>query len=235
MIWLLSLANAGPTKVPAFELDLLHTPSPEWPDGADEARRPKACAARVAFDEQGIVSDVKTRRCPEPFRTSASEALTTWRIEPYDDGQGPRAVALGVNVTFKPAPIEPRVAISEGADPYLAAVSRPETRSWFRTGTTPPGDATSVGEPHDWTLLVKLPQVPPRMPRQATDLGLSGSCVLLVHVDTDGRPYGAEAEACPDVFVEPSLDAVQRWRLEPPRKDGVPQRSSVRVQIDYSI
>lgn len=231
-MFLISLAHAGPIEVPAYELTMLESEPPGWPEGL-EVNRNRSCSSTILFDAEGKVADVEVRRCPDPFENAAVEALSLWRIEPYLDEDRPVPVLLSVNVQFHRAEVAPRAAVAVAAGPEDVDMPPPESREWWRTGAVPPEDPVPTGEAHDWHLLVKSPQMPPKMPKQAADLGVQGTCIVLVHVDADGHPYGAQAQECPDAFVDSSLDAVQRWRLDPLEKDGVPERSSVLIRIAY--
>ena len=228
---LLALAHAEPLEVPAYELTLLESPMPVFPDDA-ETRRDRSCPGEVTFDSDGRVLDVEILRCPELFENAAVEALSTWRIEPYLHEERPVPVLLAVNVHFRPSATPVRAAERTGPRADAAEVPPAETWDWWETGSVPP-DEPAPTNAHAWDLLVKSPQVPPRRPRLANELGLTGTCFVVVHVDTDGRTYGAEVTDCPDVFVAPSLAAVQRWRFEPLVVDGVPARSSVLIEIPY--
>lgn len=69
---------------------------PEYPRGLGVGVGPVTCRARVYVDEQGRPYDVGFPDCPEPFRASARDALTSWRWYPVTEGDGGLRVEVGV-------------------------------------------------------------------------------------------------------------------------------------------
>ena len=222
---LLALAHAEPLLVPAYELEFVHHAAPAWPE--EDRRGTRTCSADIDFGVDGEVIGVEVRGlgCPDSYAAAAEEAMWTWQIEPYLVEGVAAEVRVVANLTFEPAPPSPR----ERPDP-----PPPETWSWWRTGTTPPDEIPEGETAFDWAVVVKWPAVAPAYPAAARKRGAKGTCVMRLYVDSDGRPYGAVVEDCPDVFVESSLAAARRWRLEPLVVDGLPRRSTVLVRIDYA-
>lgn len=225
---LVSAAFAEPLVVPAYEVSFVDFVAPSWPE--DDKSGARSCSADIDFDPEGAVSAIEVRgvACPDSYRDAARAAMEQWRIEPHRVEGVAVEVRVEANLTFKPAPKEPVFRRDVG-------IPEPETREWWRTGALPPEDPVPTSTAYDWGVLAAWPAVPPRYPRVARDRYLQGECFVRVYVDSDGRAYGAIVEDCPDVFVGSALAAAQRWRLPTPEKNGVPQRSSVLLRIEYDL
>lgn len=236
---LLALAYAQePISVPAGEVRFTRYVKPEWPAEAGEqgSDKTKACQATVAFDEGGVPLSVEVRGCSEEFQAAATQALEAWRIHPIERDGLPVAARFDVNLTFKPAPPESRVhAGTRHRSSTHPEVPEPETRQWWRPGMVPEESAHSSELAFQWTLLVDFPQLPPKMPRLARKHMLEGDCFVRMYLDQNGQPYGVVAEDCPDVFVEPTLTAAQRWRIKPVKVDGKSYRSTVVLRVEYRL
>lgn len=225
---LVALALASEVRVvPAWEVQFVEYVSPDWPESDRNSTR--TCRAEIDFDETGAVTAVEVGglSCPESYRTAARAAMERWRVEPHLVDEVAVPIRVEASVTFKPAP-KPVV-------PAGPSLREDPVRAWWRTGAVPPDTLGQAGTAYDWDVLVRFPAVPPRYPRQAREAGFQGECFVRLWVDTDGRPYGAVVGECPDVFVEPTLGAAQRWRLASPVIDGIPQRSVVQVRVEYKL
>ncbi len=223
-----ALASAEPLVVPAYEVEFLEYEAPAWPE--DDKSGTRTCSAAIDFDQGGevVLVDVHGLACPEGYRAAAREAMGAWRIDPYLVDGAPTAVRIEANLTFKPAPKERSLQ-------QQRAAPAPDSLEWWRTGAVPPEEADTSTTAFDWAVLVKWPGVPPRYPQVARDRVIEGECFVRLYVDSDGRPYGAVVDECPEIFVDSSLAAVQRWRLDPMVVNGIPQRSSVLIRIEYDL
>lgn len=76
---------------------------------------------------------------------------------------------------------------------------------------------------------------PPRYPEAALEQGISGKLVLLVDIDSRGRPTAVEVETAEPagVFDQAAMDAVRNWKFEPAIENGRPAASRIRVPIHF--
>jgi hypothetical protein len=235
----LLLASAfaqDPVSVPPGEIRFTRYVKPEWPAEVSGGEKARSCQASVAFDEGGVPLKVEVSGCSEDFQASATEALQAWRIHPVERDGLPIAVQFEVSLTFKPAPPESRMHSGKHHRPSdHPDVPEPETRQWWRLGSVPEESAAASELAFEWTLLVEFPQLPPRTPRLARKHMLEGDCFVRMYLDQSGRPYGVVVEDCPDVFVEPTLEAARRWRIQPVQVEGKAYNSTVVLEVEYRL
>ena len=73
----------------------------------------------------------------------------------------------------------------------------------------------------DQDQLQPVRRVYPDYPELATDLGLPAQrCLAEVFMDEQGTPYDVEVDGCPAVFVQPTRDAMMKWRWNPPMHEA---------------
>ena len=77
-------------------------------------------------------------------------------------------------------------------------------------------------------------RVEPDYPGSAMWLGVEAvDCQMTVRVDRDGRPQGIWPSRCPEPWVQPSTEALSKWRWEPATRDGEPVEGSFKLNIRY--
>lgn len=126
----------------------------------------------------------------------------------------------------------------------VPAAHAPATTSWPMTGdgSSPipgfhdttwysPGGARGASGP------MYLRNPAPPYPAASREQGEQGRVVLLIHVDTAGRPAGVqiiESSGYPRLD-EAALTTVRRWTFAPARVAAVPVASSVKVPIRFVL
>ncbi len=224
-----------PISVPPGEIRFTRYVKPAWPEGISGGEKARSCEASVAFDEGGVPLLVEVRGCPSEFELAATEALEAWRIHPVERQGLPVAVTFDVSLTFKPAPPQAQLHSGQHRPSDHPDVPEPATRQWWRPGVVPEESDLASELAFEWLLLVEFPQLPPKMPRLARKHQLEGDCYVRVYLDRAGRPYGLVVEDCPDVFVEPTLEAAQRWRIRPFEVGGKTYKSTVVLEVEYRL
>ena len=77
----------------------------------------------------------------------------------------------------------------------------------------------------------------PRYPREAQRRGESGTVVLRVHIDADGRPRDIDlVEGSGSRSLDrAAVDAVRRWRFDPAIRNGRPTEGTLQVPITFRL
>ena len=77
----------------------------------------------------------------------------------------------------------------------------------------------------------------PRYPREAQRRGESGTVVLRVHIDADGRPRDIDlVEGSGSRSLDrAAVDAVRRWRFDPAVRNGRPTEGTLQVPITFRL
>lgn len=71
---------------------------------------------------------------------------------------------------------------------------------------------------------------------EARQHNLSGTCVLELIVDADGRPQDVHITRSLGMGLdEKAVEAVQRWKFEPGMKDGTPVATFASIEISFSL
>ena len=118
-----------------------------------------------------------------------------------------------------PAPAEPPVPPAP-VDPQLPAPPPP-----------PPAPSLLPSSPP------ALRTPPPRYPAAAVEQKISGTVVLVIDIDAQGKPVGIEVERSDPagVFDQAAVDAAWQWKFNPELKAGKPVASRVRVPVEFEI
>jgi len=76
----------------------------------------------------------------------------------------------------------------------------------------------------------------PRYPREALRSGDSGTVLLRVHVDAEGRPQQVDLveSSHSRALDRAATDAVRRWRFRPAQRNGQPVEGVVQVPIAFN-
>jgi TonB family protein len=76
----------------------------------------------------------------------------------------------------------------------------------------------------------------PEYSEEARKAGYSGTCVISITVDTDGKVRDIELERpIGKGLDEKAIEAVRKWRFEPARKDGEAVAVRIRVEITFHL
>lgn len=78
---------------------------------------------------------------------------------------------------------------------------------------------------------------PPIYPAEAVKAGISGRVLLLVHVDSTGRPAQIAIErSSGNVHLDrAAMESVRRWSFNPAYVDGVPVAARIRIPVDFRL
>ena len=98
--------------------------------------------------------------------------------------------------------------------------------------TLPEGAAYRVGGGVSAPKAIYHPD--PQYPIAARDSNLPATVILWVIVGPDGLPHEIRvAQAAGHGFDENAIEAVQKWRFKPAKKDGQPVAVQINVQIHF--
>jgi TonB family protein len=162
---------------------------------------PGVCPVRLGVNSRRQVWVWPDATCPEALRGTVEKTLGDWVMVP----QTPRPGELYARFSFD-------VVVPEAGDPFVRMAD-----PVYRSEDLVPGVHTVAA---------------PRLLKQVMPRGdVAGSCTIDVTVAPSGRPQKAVAVACDSGLEQAALDAVQRWRWEPPRSDGEPTEWTTRVRI----
>jgi periplasmic protein TonB len=118
----------------------------------------------------------------------------------------------------KPAPAAPPVSVStENSSP-----------------APQPAAATPVA-PRNLVPAVPTAQASPNYPELALRARASGSVVLDLQIDEQGKVIKATPASGPTIFYKAAIDAAMKWRYKPASIGGVSVRSQSRVTIDFNL
>lgn len=133
------------------------------------------------------------------------------------------------------APAAPRVgaavgSMSLGLGPAAWSGGEAQDRSLL-------GDTRDVAMTEDTVDRAPVPveRAPPQLPARLRNKGITGSVLLRLLVDEEGRVaevHVQEAEP-PDTFEEAALEAARRWRFQPGLHRGAPVRVWLEAPIEF--
>lgn len=82
---------------------------------------------------------------------------------------------------------------------------------------------------------VPLKTPPPRYPEQMRKDGVSGIVAVSIVIDEDGNVIKSTvAKSTSPEFDRPALEAVDRWKFKPAKKDGQAVKVKVTVPLRFS-
>ena len=83
---------------------------------------------------------------------------------------------------------------------------------------------------------VALVQYPPRYPREARYRGIEGFVEVELNIDRRGRIESVRILECSsELFKDPTIDALIRWRFKPARFNGNEIASKAKLRIPFSL
>lgn len=102
------------------------------------------------------------------------------------------------------------------------------------TALTGRADDTIYTQVDEKPVPVKTP--PPRYPETLKRDGVSGICAVSIIIDEEGNVVkGTVAKSTNPEFEKPALDAVERWKFKPAKKDGNAVKVKVTVPLRFSV
>ncbi len=82
---------------------------------------------------------------------------------------------------------------------------------------------------------VPLKTPPPKYPSQMRSEGVEGMVAVRVFIAVDGSVKSCEvAKSNRPEFEQPALEAVQKWKFKPAKKDGEPVECKIVIPIRFS-
>jgi protein TonB len=164
-------------------------------------------------------------------------------VPPTDEASAP---VKGVPDVGRPSLDEPWGKIPLDAIPFNPAPVRPDTGLANRISDLPVGDPNGVIDGKigpkvvGANLLDATPRtrvrVAPEYPREAKTSGLTGEVLVEFVVDESGRVLHPRVVRSSDYrFEAPTLRAVERWRFEPGKKDGLTVRFRMAVPVMFTL
>jgi protein TonB len=118
---------------------------------------------------------------------------------------------------------------------HLALAPIPgELMAQDKTARQPPAPLRIAvkGEAMKKTLVHK---VNPSYPYEAMHQRVTGTVKLHVVIGVDGGVKLAEFISGPSVFVQPTIDAVRKWKYKPPTANGEPVEVDTTVEVVFSL
>lgn len=183
---------------------------------------------------------------------SADDPALATPPEPAPEHQSPDFLAASIALTDVPAPapvstianalppapphITPPPTIAKRASrksPAPAASARGGGASVSSAGTG--RNAAAGGGSYVPARYARCPA--PLFPDEARKAKISGTVLLLVEVDENGRPVNVALRRSSghDALDAAALRAVRGWRFEPARRDGKPVDAKVEVPVRFAL
>jgi protein TonB len=157
--------------------------------------------------EDGRVEDAKVVESPPSMHVSALSAVREWRFKPAYSQHQPTAMWTLVQVLF-PASSAPSAG---------SVAPHPE----------PPAD--------DEELPVAVSKVPPIYPDEARELGVTGTVVVQVFIDEEGKVIDTKVVRSIPGLDTAAVASVRQWRFKPARTGGKPVRVWTAIPVRFSI
>ncbi len=210
------------------------------PDLSISAEQP---SAGVNDDKQWSVIAVSSFAEPEPI---VDEAVTDEVVEkPAETVEEAKPVKLEPEKTKEPEPV-PLAANSETMQqqvqpaplPEVAQAEQSREMAALQTSGSEAETLHKAFEP-EWVETPNFSITPtrPAYPSLARKRNQQGSVLLEIWIDESGRQTRLliSKSSGYKLLDKAAIDAAERWRFKPHRKNGVPVQSRVRVPINFSI
>jgi protein TonB len=147
------------------------------------------------------------------FKRAALDAVGQWQYTPALNNGKPVEQQIEVSLDFNPSTRAPAPANSN----ELADVNARQPI------------ATQAG----FVPAQLMSSVRPAYPALAKQWLTTGTVVVRVKVDKDGRVVDPEVLRGPILFRHAALDAVKRWQYRPATANGQPIEQQVEVRLDF--
>lgn len=229
LCWILGLLVGAAGTVGADDevLRITHAPKPEYPAramaeglGAGEVR------ILLEVDEEGrLVDRLVVAHSHEVFAAALERKLEEWRFEPGRREGRPVRTIVTIDFGFRIG-TEGMVFVDRKGPPSNLARAGQPVGNRFAFEVCPAGE---LDRP-----LRSLERAAPAYPKALKEGGVGGKVLVEFHIDQTG------AARLPHVVgtVHPVLDAaavdaVKRWRFEPPRRKGRPALVRVTQAFEF--
>lgn len=208
-------------------LRIIHAPKPEYPAramaeglGAGEVR------VLLEVDEEGrLVDRLVVAHSHEVFATALERKLEEWRFEPGRRDGRPVRTILTIDFGFRVG-TEGMVFVDRKGPPSNLARAGQPTGSRFDFEVCPARDLDRPLRP--------LERGAPAYPKALKGGGVGGKVLVEFHIDQSGEVrFPHVVGAAHPVLDAAAVDAVKRWRFEPPRRRGRPALVRVTQAFDF--
>lgn len=208
-------------------LQIVHAPKPEYPAramaeglGAGEVRM------LLEIDEEGrLVDRLVVAHSHEVFASALGRKLGEWRfVAGRRDGHPVRTI-LTIDFAFRVGREGMVFVDRKGPASNLARAGQP-AGSRFVFEVCPAGELDRPLRP--------LERTAPAYPKALKEGGVGGKVLVEFHVDQSGQARFPHIVApVHPVLDAAAIDAVKRWRFEPPRRKGRPALVRVTQAFDF--
>lgn len=181
---------------------------------------------------------------PAPFDRPAPAAAPTIMLQPYTPTPPPRPVEAPPRIDPVPRPAPPRQAtrqppLQERGEP-VTELPPVDVSDDAPIADTPPSPTTGFDAPVAGGASAGLRPIhapPPRYPRVSIRQGSEGTVLLRVRVKADGLPEAVMVERSSGdrALDRAARAAVEGWRFEPTRRDGVAVASEGLLPVEFSL
>ena len=168
-------------------------------------------------NKEGRVANIKVLSSDhELFAEPAVDAVKYWRFEPAEMNGKPVACRVRIPIPFKIRNSKILEDTNNGQP-----IESEESVYELNSVTKPPKP---------------VKQSAPKYPQDLRKKGIQGTVTLRFIVSKDGKVVNVTVLSSDhELFEEPAVDAVKKWRFEPAEKNGKPVACRVRIPIPFKI
>ena len=191
---------------------------PIYPKHALEQKLQGSVILKLTVAKDGSIKKAEAVRGDPELAESAVRSARRWRCVPHYVGEKPVETQSIVSFNFK---------ISEAGQPDVSV-----------TYKAPPDPPTSeIAKPGPGISAPKAIYAPdPDYSAEAQQAKYEGVCVLALIVGADGYPRDIKvSRTLGKGLDEKAIEAVQRWRFLPARKNGVPVAVVINVEVQFRL
>jgi len=206
---LLGATNPSGTYTP---LKIYQTVDPIFPRQILQTRLEGEAKIAISVNAEGkLVDHLVIGYSHKPFADSAVEAIKDWRFDP-------------ARLNGEPIPAVTELTISFAATGVVVSLNFQEAVEQFYRGLHRPGYEYELCT---FRQIDRIPNplsvVAPIYPAQLTKKGIAGSVRITFFIDETGSVrLPAILEADDYVLAEFAVDAIRKWKFEPPTRRGEP-------------
>jgi TonB family protein len=213
---------------------LLHKVAPKYPKAARRAQLQGTVRLSATIAKDGNVKDVTVLEGDPALAAAATEAVQSWRYEPYRVNDVAVDVSQTISVNFK---LDGRVEFSQdiaSPEPSNGAPANGQPATATVADSALPYPVYKVGGDVKPPKGIYMPD--PSYSKNARKAKIQGTVSLGLLINPAGEV--GDVEVCKN--LEPSLDqqaveTVRGWKFTPATKDGQPVAVHVRVEVTFRL
>lgn len=197
----------------------------------DQAGALPAFESGAALDSALATPFVRAWR--EPLATAADPSATPALRRVLDGLDKPRPGRDG-KATAPPVPQDLRAAAATNALAGFVLGGWSFTDASTVKEKLARADSDSLGNQYD-TPPVPIEQVPAEYPESAEEAGLTGTVVILITIDENGKVTAAREKSCeaPTILCEAAVVAARKWTFKPATRYGQPVKAVIAVPFRF--